>query len=125
MEGPELLHFKIRASNLSHFLLIKGHVHADQSNSGAESDLGTVTLPDSPGTTCRAVLSPVKVKVLSHSWQHTLDTNLYPWNSPGKDTGVGGHSLLQGIFLIQGSNPGLPHCRQILYHLSTTREAPS
>ena len=31
---------------------------------------------------------------------------LYPWNSPGKNTGVGGHSLLQGIFLAQGSNPG-------------------
>ena len=34
---------------------------------------------------------------------------------PGKDTGVGGHALLQGIFLTQGLNPGLPHCRQILY----------
>ena len=43
---------------------------------------------------------------------------LCPWNSPGKNTGVGSHSLLQGIFPIQGSNPGLPHCRQILYHLS-------
>ena len=32
--------------------------------------------------------------------------------------GVGSHSLLQGIFLNQGSNPGPPHCRQILYHLS-------
>ena len=43
---------------------------------------------------------------------------LCPWNSPGKNTGVGGHSLLQGIFLTQESNPGLLHCRQILYHLS-------
>ena len=41
-----------------------------------------------------------------------------PWNSPGKSTGVGIHSLLQEIFLTQGSNPGLLHCRQILYHLS-------
>ena len=39
-------------------------------------------------------------------------------NSPGKSTGVGSHSLLQGIFPTQGSNPGLPHCRQILYQLS-------
>ena len=39
-------------------------------------------------------------------------------DSPGKSTGVGGHSLLQGIFPTQGSNAGLPHCRQILYHLS-------
>ena len=36
----------------------------------------------------------------------------------GKNTGVGCHDLLQGIFPIQGSNPGLPHCRWILYHLS-------
>ena len=40
------------------------------------------------------------------------------WNSPGKNTGGGCHALLQGIFLIQGSNPGLLHCSQILYHLS-------
>jgi len=41
-----------------------------------------------------------------------------PWNSPGQNTGVGSHYLLQGIFPTQGSNPGLPHCRQILYQLS-------
>ena len=41
-----------------------------------------------------------------------------PWNSPGQNTGVGSHSLLQGIFLTQGLNPGLPHCRRILYQLS-------
>ena len=35
-----------------------------------------------------------------------------------KNTGVGSHSLLQGIFWTQGSNLGLPHYRQILYHLS-------
>ena len=41
-----------------------------------------------------------------------------PWNSPGQNSSVGSHSLLQGIFPTQGSNPGLPHCRQILYQLS-------
>ena len=41
-----------------------------------------------------------------------------PWNSPGQDTRVGSRSLLQGIFPTQGSNPGLPHCRRILYQLS-------
>ena len=40
------------------------------------------------------------------------------WNFPGKNTGVGSHSLLQVIFLTQGSNPGLLHGRQILYSLS-------
>ena len=44
-----------------------------------------------------------------------------PWNSPGKNTGVGCHALLQGIFPTQGWNPGLPHCRQILYRLSHQR----
>ena len=39
-------------------------------------------------------------------------------DSPGKNTGVGYHSLLQGIFLIQGLNPGLLHCWQIVYRLS-------
>ena len=46
---------------------------------------------------------------------------LCPWNSPGKNTEVGSHSLLQGIFLTQGLNLGLLHCRQILYHLSHRR----
>ena len=39
-------------------------------------------------------------------------------DSPGKNTGVDCHALLQGIFPIQGSNPGLPHCRWILYCVS-------
>ena len=39
-------------------------------------------------------------------------------DSPGKNMGVGCHALLQGIFATQGSNPGLPHCRWILCHLS-------
>ena len=39
-------------------------------------------------------------------------------DSPGENTGVDCHFLLQGIFPTQGSNPGLPHCRQMLYRLS-------
>ena len=54
--------------------------------------------------------------VLSDSlWPHSLYS---PWNSLDQNTGVGSLSLLQGIFPTQGSNPGLPHCRQILYQLS-------
>ena len=41
-----------------------------------------------------------------------------PWNSPGQNSGVGSLSLFQGIFPTQGSNPGLLHCRLILYQLS-------
>ena len=43
---------------------------------------------------------------------------LCPWDSPGRNTGVACHALFQGIFPSQGSNPGLPRCRQILYWLS-------
>ena len=41
-----------------------------------------------------------------------------PWNSLGQNTRVGSLSLLQEIFPTQGSNPGLPPCRRILYRLS-------
>ena len=47
-----------------------------------------------------------------------------PWDSLGKNTGVGFHALLQGLFLTQGSNPcllHLLHCRQILYHWATRK----
>ena len=40
-----------------------------------------------------------------------------PGDSSGKNTGVGCHALLQGIFPTQGLNPGLLHCRQILYRV--------
>ena len=43
---------------------------------------------------------------------------LCSWNSPGKNTGMDCHFLFQGIILTQGSNPGLLHCRRMLYHLS-------
>ena len=43
---------------------------------------------------------------------------LCPWDSPGKNSGVGCHALLQGTFLTQGSNPPLLDCRQILYHMN-------
>ena len=50
----------------------------------------------------------------------TLQADALPSEPPGKlkNTGVGCHVLLQGIFLTQGSNPGLPHCRQNLYCMS-------
>ena len=43
---------------------------------------------------------------------------LCPWDLPGENTGVGRGALLQGIFPTQGSNPGLPRCRRILYCLN-------
>ena len=62
---------------------------------------------------------PCRLQEVSDSlWPHGVYS---PWNSPGQNTGVGNLSLLQGIFPTQGSNPGLPHCRWILYQLSHKR----
>ena len=66
------------------------------------------------------------MKVLSRSvvsnslWPHGLEPArfLCSWDFPGKNTGLGSHSLLQGIFLTQGLNPGLLPYRQILCHLN-------
>ena len=54
----------------------------------------------------------VSVQLFTLPWT-TVHGLLCPWNSPGKNTGVGCHSFLQGILLIQGSNSGLLYCRQI------------
>ena len=48
----------------------------------------------------------------------SLPSSFVRGDSPGESTGVGSHALLQGIFPTQGSNLGLPPCRQILYCLS-------
>ena len=60
------------------------------------------------GSTRRSMCNPMDCS-LSGSSVHG--------DSPGKNTGVGCHAFLQGIFPAQGSNLGLQHCRQILYHL--------
>ena len=68
------------------------------------------------------------ITVKSVSYSVVLDSlrpnGLWPakllclWISPGKNIGIGCLFLLQGIFPTQGSNPGLPHCRRILYQMS-------
>ena len=58
------------------------------------------------------------VVLVAQSCLTVCDPMICPWDSPGKNTGVDSHSLLQGIFSTQGWNQGLLHCRQILYHLS-------
>ena len=61
---------------------------------------------------------------LSHVWLFVTPMGCSPpgsfvhKDSPGKNTGVGCHALLQGIFKTQGSNLHLPHCRRILNHLN-------
>ena len=68
------------------------------------------------------------VRSLSHVWLFVMSDfltpwtsatrRLCPWSSPGKNTAVGCHFFLQGIFPTQGSNPGLSRCRQTLHVLS-------
>ena len=77
----------------------------------------------------------LSLKFYNHKWREIVRKKLWktlkctksesrsvmsdsPWNSLGQNTGVASLSLLQGIFPNQGSNPGLQHCRQILYQLS-------
>ena len=60
----------------------------------------------------------VKVKVIQLCTTLQPHGRYSPWNSPGQTTGVDSLCLLQGIFRTQGSNPGPPHCSQILYQLS-------
>ena len=81
-------------------------------------------------TWCGSMCQPVHIVQYSVSHSVMSDSEI-PWTVthqaplslefPGKNTGVGSHSLLQGIFPTQGSNLGLLHCRQILYHLSHQR----
>ena len=66
-------------------------------------------------TTWQYLYSRDKVKVKG---AQSCPTLCDPMDYTGQNTGVGSFSLLQGIFPTQGSNPGLPHCRRILYQLS-------
>ena len=54
----------------------------------------------------------------AQSCQTLCDPMDSPWNSPGQNTGVSNLSFIQRIFPTQGSNPGLPHCRRIVYQLT-------
>ena len=62
--------------------------------------------------------SPSSSLALKWKWKSVVSNSMILKNSPGQNTGVGSLSLLQGIFLTQGSNQGLLHFRWILYQLS-------
>ena len=74
-----------------------------------------------PGSSAHGIFQARILESESHSvvsyslWPHGLYSL---WNSLGQNTGVGSLSLLQGIFPTQGLNPGLSHCRHILYQLN-------
>ena len=89
-------------------------------NNGLQGDKHQTEPPSSilqsPEVCERISCSVVSNSLRSHGLYPTR--LLCPWNSPGRNTGVGSHSLFQGIFLPQGSNLGLPNYRQILHYLS-------
>ena len=66
-------------------------------------------------------MNPETASVKDQQYQQTYsqenERRLKLWDSPGRNAEVGSHFSLQGIFLTQGSNLGLLHCRQVLYHL--------
>ena len=64
------------------------------------------------------VLDTQSCSTLASLWTQGAVRLLWLWNSPCRNTGVGSHSLLQGIFPDQERNLGLLYCRKILYHLS-------
>ena len=73
---------------------------------------------------CVCVCARARVPTHTHSvsdslWPHGLQSArfLCPWDFPGKNTGEDSHSLPQGIFLTQGSNPSLSYYKWILYQL--------
>ena len=85
--------------------------------------LHDILLPEESLSTLNLLVVVVgfRCSVVSDSlWHHRVQpARLFcPWGFPGKNTGVGCHFLLHCIFLTQGSNASLLHCRQILYHLS-------
>ena len=64
------------------------------------------------------VKSLSRVQLFATPWTVACTRLLRSWDFLGKSTGVGCHFLFQGIFPTQGLNPGVLHCRWILYHLS-------
>ena len=85
---------------------------------------GSHQSPPTP-TTTQELANPLRSQIMietvlaTHSCPTLCDSHglqptrlLCSWDSPGKNAGDGCHSLLQGIFLTQGLNPGLLHCRR-------------
>ena len=86
---------------------------------------GGFVTSEPPGKTIKYIIQFKKVVIQVSTWGLVTQSCLtlsdhmdYPWDSPGKNTGVGCHSLLQSNFPNQRSNPRLPHYSKILYYLS-------
>ena len=89
----------------------------DKKNEAQEVKIWELTESPSDMLCCAQLLSRVRISVTPWAVHSPPGSSIHG-DSPGKNIGVSCHELLQGIVPIQGLNPGLPHCRQILPHLS-------
>ena len=113
---------QLSQKHLTHTFFLRKYTHSNCLHcSGAESRSLSLFPHSLDFLFSLEVISSVSCSVVSDSSQcHGLGpAGLFcPWDSPAKNIGVNCHSLLQRIFPTQGSNPGVLHCRQILYCLS-------
>ena len=93
------------------------HFHALEKEMATHSSVLAWRIPGTGEPGGQPSMGSHRVK---HDWSDLAAVaGLYiPCNSPGQNTGVDSNTLLQGIFLTQWLNPGLLHCRWILYQLS-------
>ena len=85
---------------------------------GTKAEMGEGLSQEGPIRSCSVLSHSVVSDFFLTPMNYSPSGSSAHGDSPGKNTGVGCHALLQGIFPTQGSNPGLPHCRQILSSLS-------
>ena len=106
----------VKWDNEGHYIMIKDHKN-EKKIIKIREDITIINIYTPNIVTSEVIQScPSRVSLWSHGLYPTM--LLCPWDFPGKSNGVGCHFLLQRIFLTQGSNPGLLHCRQMLYRLS-------
>ena len=103
--------FYISKDVSSALLVVQPKLHFLSSSSTLHSSVNPIGFTSNM---CLAAQCPTLCDVMDYS----RPGSSVHGDSPGKHTGVGCLALLQGIFPTQGWNPGLPHCRQILYQLS-------
>ena len=106
--------------DMARYKEIYGHVGRQMTELVGQGSEGEVKDQSLTGPEKRQESESESCSVMSYSMgPHGLYS---PWNSPGQNTGVGSRSRLQGIFPMQGLNPGLPHCSRTLNQLSHKKE---
>ena len=122
MEDSLLTFLYVCFTKVESYIISTWHIHLSSQNIKKEENQSLLSFLQ--GDLLKQLFHSYAVlshSVLSDSWRppelQTTGSSVHG-DAPGKDTGVGCHDLLQGIFPTQGSNAGLPHCRRILYWLS-------